>query len=345
MLNRIRFYFKSKGTIFLAAVLIICSFIGITRIGYSVDIDPWDREAVSRPRADLGALCWCIVHKTIEPCAFLVRMEMRVDQQCTGSPGVKCGHVATHHTPSDPMQVTNGTLINGGLTENIGGTLSFLLPRKEQQLFYPFYYYSGRIMGDVEVRVLAWNQSPNHRFIPPCEDINTCTVPLNVKVGFQYLQELPDAPFPPPYPFYDWTRCGTTAGCQSGIDSAYSWQSHPTVHWGAEEFLSALDCLARTWYFRCNHELAITDISLPGGGLLDINHNWNAPHIRHRLGTDADLVGVSIPATGICGDDIPTITYDQTWNTTPLQRLKVPCNLLQMRRDPGHVCQYCRGGY
>ena len=35
--------------------------------------------------------------------------------------------------------------------------------------------------------------------------------------------------------------------------------------------------------------LCINDISLPFGGLFDINGNWRRPHGSHRMGVDIDI--------------------------------------------------------
>ena len=39
--------------------------------------------------------------------------------------------------------------------------------------------------------------------------------------------------------------------------------------------------------------MVLNDISLPNGGLFDINPNWNPPHKSHRIGKDVDIENIS----------------------------------------------------
>lgn len=170
------------------------------------------------------------------------------------------------------------------------------------------------------------------RQTPSGEEECECSWKIDVRLAdwdemrMQYrnrLQELPPPPLrswmgPAPY-----VRCGRVETCDPNVDSPYTWPSHPSVHWGLPAMNRALECLARHWFVECSRwygdppdplflegsilqafdpqNLAITDMSLPGGGLLDIGGTWRSPHRFHRQGRDADLVDVSVPADGRCG--------------------------------------------
>jgi hypothetical protein len=48
-------------------------------------------------------------------------------------------------------------------------------------------------------------------------------------------------------------------------------------------------------------KIEVNDMSLPFGGLFDINNNWNAPHSSHSRGTSVD-----VRANGLGSFSIPT---------------------------------------
>jgi hypothetical protein len=81
---------------------------------------------------------------------------------------------------------------------------------------------------------------------------------------------------------------------------------HPDSHWGAggmglalQELADSLASIARfieslpepfrKRYGRFPSVLAVNDMSLPWGGLFDINAEWVNPHMEHRNGLDADV--------------------------------------------------------
>ncbi|MDO8637588.1 MAG: penicillin-insensitive murein endopeptidase, partial [Dehalococcoidia bacterium] len=65
---------------------------------------------------------------------------------------------------------------------------------------------------------------------------------------------------------------------------------HPQSHFATSSVLASLTSLAQK-YFEAfpGYKLEINDISLPYGGLFDINFDWAPDHVSHRLGTDADV--------------------------------------------------------
>lgn len=61
-------------------------------------------------------------------------------------------------------------------------------------------------------------------------------------------------------------------------------------HAGTPELNSALFDLTRRFAERFPGEkLSLNDMSLPWGGLFDLNANWQPPHFWHRFGTDVDI--------------------------------------------------------
>ncbi len=60
-------------------------------------------------------------------------------------------------------------------------------------------------------------------------------------------------------------------------------------HWINQNAYENLVAVAEGYYFYTGHILCINDISLPYGGLFDIDGNWAPPHRTHRLGEDIDI--------------------------------------------------------
>ncbi len=119
-------------------------------------------------------------------------------------------------------------------------------------------------------------------------------------------------------------RCGMSSDCAIpdafnpanwlAYDKPYNWPAHPTVHWGKWDFNFELRMLARKWYQTFGKPLVINDISLPKGGLLDINSNWKSEpppdgHQTHRKGINADILQVSVPQ----GVGRPSGPKDKQW--------------------------------
>ncbi|CUS81187.1 hypothetical protein JGI20_00685 [Candidatus Kryptobacter tengchongensis] len=50
-----------------------------------------------------------------------------------------------------------------------------------------------------------------------------------------------------------------------------------------------LSRVCHLYYSITSHRLCINDISLPFGGLFDIDGNWRRPHGSHRMGVDIDI--------------------------------------------------------
>ncbi len=64
---------------------------------------------------------------------------------------------------------------------------------------------------------------------------------------------------------------------------------HPINHYGILTMTTGLDALADSLHERFNDTLYINDMSLPFGGVFDIDANWTRDHNEHRAGRDADI--------------------------------------------------------
>jgi hypothetical protein len=63
------------------------------------------------------------------------------------------------------------------------------------------------------------------------------------------------------------------------------------THWGKEELINAIYTIAWNYVLRGGEIIYINDMSLPYGGLFDIQGNWRPPHKTHRTGRNADVSG------------------------------------------------------
>ncbi len=64
---------------------------------------------------------------------------------------------------------------------------------------------------------------------------------------------------------------------------------HPGNHYGTATLVNGIKALARAFYGRFDKPLHVNDMSLPTGGLFDINDNWTTPHITHQTGHNVDM--------------------------------------------------------
>lgn len=64
-----------------------------------------------------------------------------------------------------------------------------------------------------------------------------------------------------------------------------------TNHWGLQGLIDAIESLAEAYNdeYEPGPLLAFNDMSLPNGGLFDINGDWTRPHRTHREGVNVDL--------------------------------------------------------
>jgi hypothetical protein len=267
-------------------------------------------------------------------------------------PNTQCGHVDAYHNPSSRNDLTENKKVTvlGGLTDQWQQTPATQLPQREttwQNPDYSYTYHAGVISGNVQVWSFSSRPPAGYYFLsPPCESKQNCSVYSIMEVGDKGFFEMP-APLPRQSPtpeLDDWqwdgyVRCGKTANCpEPVVDNPYNWPAHPQVHWGEGHLLDGLWCLGREWYVECGTDLVISDMSLPKGGLLDVNQDWSTPHKSHRRGTDVDISAKSVPINGICGPRPTGGTYDPAWEKTKLGEIaEEHCELRPLENDPGHL--------
>lgn len=120
-----------------------------------------------------------------------------------------------------------------------------------------------------------------YRCISGCYTWNSWYERTNILVGIEGLQELED---PSANDHYVKNRNGEA--------------DHPEAFYGTPDTISTLKEIADKYYALTENEngpetpgriLSVNDMSLPRGGLFDIEADWVKPHKTHRRGTDVDI--------------------------------------------------------
>jgi hypothetical protein len=79
-------------------------------------------------------------------------------------------------------------------------------------------------------------------------------------------------------------------GAGANYDLVGATATHGDNHNGTPTFNASLGTLADSYVLAFpGQRLAYNDMSLPLGGLFDINATWAPPHVSHRFGVDCDL--------------------------------------------------------
>lgn len=311
---------------------------------YSKDISLEPRivingEVKESPKINFESYCYDVYTLKIGSCHFKVEIDEAYDENdCQGAANTACGHQDGLHTDSRSnilkKKDAEAARILGGFTDAQKPAISTELPERRDQLEYYYDYYSGEISGKIKIKIIATLNIAGS-FLSPCESARVCTLYRNIKAehcGDSYLcQRFVELAQPTPPPLLpdplDWSlywdgyvRCGKESNCTNipdninpanwlDYDDPYNWLAHPTTDWGNPSFLSELKLLAQRWYKTFGKPLVINDISLPKGGLLDVNTDWKTPHSSHRKGVDADILKVSVPDDG----RRPTRSSDTKW--------------------------------
>lgn len=103
-----------------------------------------------------------------------------------------------------------------------------------------------------------------------------------------------------------------------GVGGSYrltgSTGTHPANHYGTDSTIVSVNYMANDYLGETGTILGINDMSLPWGGLFDVNENWSAPHSWHRIGESVDIDrcadGVLVDQTLL--DEIATGSYGAT---------------------------------
>ena len=131
-------------------------------------------------------------------------------------------------------------------------------------------YVIPEVSGEIKLTITA---------IPPdpYRCVSNCFVE---RMGFIQVEGL--EPMPASADGY-WRLTG--ANGEPGVTSL-----HLFNHYGTSSTVGALSLIAWRYFEDTGGDsLGINDISLPKGGLFDINNDWVTPHSEHRAGTDADI--------------------------------------------------------
>lgn len=351
--------------------LLIFSSIAYSQIILDTDYSiPWEPTTPNDPqqfekerqRKEYRCCCWCLFHQRCEPCTFEAEMEIGDFPDCVPAPNKPCGHIGIEHTTDKPeFPEVAGGLVDEYYYEN----LTFHLPARTQQTYYSFDFLNSQLMSKVKIKIIASGLPMPHFFVTPCESGFRCTGYQTLELGRKDLMELEAPQDSNP----NYLRCGKISECKTADDppkpkdDPYSWKAHRTIHWGTKMLIDKLKRLAMIWKIKCDNPLVITDMSLPGGGLLDCGEkpdfliNWDTPHYSHRHGTDADLVKYSVPIPHgeiDCGE-IPGKdgTYDKKWKSDKNPLWNPPLYMAARvgftyptkekypylpSDDPGHLC-------
>lgn len=133
---------------------------------------------------------------------------------------------------------------------------------------------SGKIVKKTVIEAPPPRWPPNWWCYFGCDLTYTYIDIFNVEVpGLKYL---PDAG---PADFYIKVRGGAGA--------------HPEAYYGTGFTVQALQLVAQNYWVLSGRKLSINDMSLPAGGMFDLNDQWYVTkidgHVSHRTGTDVDI--------------------------------------------------------
>ncbi|MBI5197218.1 MAG: hypothetical protein HZA19_01270 [Nitrospirae bacterium] len=174
----------------------------------------------------------------------------------TLSEGDSAGGHAVGHDPGRPL----GGLRFYGETGTGSSTISFRTNFSVRGIRY----VAPEVSGTVK---LAGRISPT----PPYYCVSHCRPQETILVWVERLSKLLERTDLP----YVVARGGTG--------------THPEGTYGTSKTLTRLQAIADAYFEFTDRKLSVNDLSLPWGGLFDINNNWLPPHQTHRFGTDADI--------------------------------------------------------
>lgn len=115
---------------------------------------------------------------------------------------------------------------------------------------------------------------------PDCFDLNTRRFEGTIDVHISDLKQLPN---PGPDDLYEKLRGGPSG---PGTDGSHK----DSVAFAGSAFtLRTLPLIAEFYFSSSGRTLSVNDVSLPKGGVFDLNSNWKSEHQTHRNGDDVDI--------------------------------------------------------
>jgi hypothetical protein len=106
-----------------------------------------------------------------------------------------------------------------------------------------------------------------------------------VRVAVPGLVEFPEAPAKYVRVGTPNNHVGTNDPCRSNPPTS----RHESNHYGRATMIADVQAIAEKLVKDTGILLRINDMSLPQGGLFDIQNNWRTPHRKHRVGLNADI--------------------------------------------------------
>lgn len=132
-------------------------------------------------------------------------------------------------------------------------------------------YVAPEVAGEVTIYT-TFLMPPEHF----CVDPPDCQFIGKVQLVVEWFHQMPSSP-----EGY-WRLVGSWG--EEGVTS-----QHTLNHSGRNSTLKKMEQIAREFYQETGIAIRINDLSLPQGGLFDINNNWMLPHSWHRLGKSVDV--------------------------------------------------------
>jgi len=108
--------------------------------------------------------------------------------------------------------------------------------------------------------------------LPPRYTCTDCTWKVDINLMYQGLVQLP-----------------TSSPFHTVVRSPQSITAHPEGNYGTPGAISSITGFSQEYFLATGNKLSVNDMSLPAGGLFDINDNWGTPHSTHRVGTSVDI--------------------------------------------------------
>jgi hypothetical protein len=138
--------------------------------------------------------------------------------------------------------------------------------------------FSGRVKKPLECPECEWVPDPTWRLDP--NDPSQVRAEAAFWVSVDGLVELPDSDL--------WVKNSSSPG--------HIWDGKVQVFYATPEMIDKLSRLAEAYreeyknrYGVPDARISFNDLSLPYGGLFDIQNNWQPDHRLHRLGRSADV--------------------------------------------------------
>ncbi len=119
---------------------------------------------------------------------------------------------------------------------------------------------------------------------------------------------------------------------------------HPNNHYGTGSTVVRTHYMANDFYEQFNATLGINNMSLSGGGLFDIDGDWDTPHDWHRKGTSVDIDRCAMPTNK--NNPNPRGDCPNGWIQVNRANIEEICKYYggYLENEPTIHCEFSRGG-